>query len=162
MTTRTARVPNHPGVFRDLVTGEYGFVVGLPAGSGGKRRQARRRGYRTIREAERARDALRVSVADETFVEPDKMTTGEWLTRWLEGRKASLRPRTWERYASLLRVHIAPAIGHVPLQKLTANDLDRLYAALLVDGHQRAKGEPLSPRTVRFVHTVIARPSPTP
>ncbi len=85
------------------------------------------------------------------------MTTGEWLTRWLEGRKASLRPRTSERYASLVRVHIVPAVGHVPLQRLSANDLDRLYAALLVDGHQRAKGESLSPRTVRFVHTVIRK-----
>lgn len=47
-------------------------------------------------------------------------------------------------------------IGHVPLQKLGANDLDRTYAAMLSDGHQR-NGGPLSPRSVRFAHSVIRK-----
>ena len=131
-------------------------MVDLPAGPNGKRRQVRGSGSRTIKEARQKRDELRASVADDTFVNPSKLATGAWLTRWLEGRKASVAPRTHERYCGLIATHVAPAIGHIPLQKLSANDLDRTYAALLTDGHQRSSGG-LSPRTVRFTHTIIKK-----
>lgn len=99
-TARTSAVKGHPGLFKDQVTGQYGFVTGLPAGRGGKRRQVKRRGFRTIAKAKAARDKLRASVADDSFVEPTKISTGEWLSRWLDGRRASLRPGTHLRYAS--------------------------------------------------------------
>jgi integrase len=55
-----------------------------------------------------------------------------------------------------VRTHVEPLVGHIPLQKLTANDLDRCYAAMLSDGHQR-NGGPLSPRSARFVHSVVRK-----
>ncbi len=62
------------------------------------------------------------------FVEPDKITLGYWLDRWLNDyKKTRLRPTTWETYETMARVHIKPAIGHIPLQKLQAADLQRLY-----------------------------------
>ena len=155
MTKRTEAVKGHPGIFRDHITSEYGFVVGIP-GTNGQRRQVRRRGFRTIRDAQAERDKLRASVADATFVEPDKLTTGAWLVEWLDSRRASIRPRTHERYVALVTTHAVPAIGGIPLQKLTATDLDRLYAGMLTGGRQRGAGG-LSPRSVRFLHTVLRK-----
>jgi integrase len=54
----------------------------------------------------------------------------------------------------VLRDQVNPRIGNVPLQKLTAAYLDALYAELLTKGRRDGTGG-LSPRTVRYVHTVI-------
>ncbi len=78
---------------------------------------------------------------------PSKLTTAGYLDRWLVGR-ADLRPGTSDRYAILLRVHVKPVVGHVPVQKLEPSHLDALYATL-----RRS----LKPRTVRFVHSVIRK-----
>jgi hypothetical protein len=59
-----------------------------------------------------------------------------------------------QRGGPVLRDQVNPRIGNVPLQKLTAAYLDALYAELLTKGRRDGTGG-LSPRTVRYVHTVI-------
>ncbi|MCL6447610.1 MAG: site-specific integrase [Armatimonadetes bacterium] len=62
------------------------------------------------------------------FVEPDKITLGDWLDKWLNTyKKARVRKTTWDNYETMIRCHIKPAIGHIPLQKLQAGDLQGLY-----------------------------------
>ena len=58
-------------------------------------------------------------------------------------------------YERNIRLHINPNIGHIPLQKLQPEDLDRLYAKLLSDGKRNGKDGGLSARSVRAVHTTI-------
>lgn len=49
----------------------------------------------------------------------DKITFGEYLTdRWLPLKQAQLRPSTFDSYRRNLELHVIPAIGRVPLQKL--------------------------------------------
>jgi len=63
-----------------------------------------------------------------TFVEPDKITFGEWLKRWLEVYvKPNRRRTTYDNYESLIRCHLIPTVGHIPLQKLTTSDLQAVY-----------------------------------
>jgi site-specific recombinase XerC len=68
---------------------------------------------------------------------------------WLEGIRPTLRPRTWERYEGVVRVHLLPSLGGVSLGKLGPHHLQRLYRALL--------GQGLRPATVRYVHAVVHR-----
>jgi integrase len=49
--------------------------------------------------------------------------------------------------------HINPLIGHVPLHRVTAADLDALYAALL--DHGRVDGNGLAPKTVLNIHQIL-------
>lgn len=72
-----------------------------------------------------------------------------YLARWLEGVRPSLRARTWERYEQILRVHVVPEIGNVPLARLGPQQVQRLYASRLEAGS--------SPMTVRHVHAVLHR-----
>ena len=53
--------------------------------------------------------------------------------------------------------HVLPALAKMPLEKLTASDLDALYASLLVRGRKAATrtGEGLAPKTVRSIHLVV-------
>jgi integrase len=83
---------------------------------------------------------------DGAHVVPRGLRLSDWAGIWLESRRPALNTRTWERYEELLRLHVLPQLGHRPLQRLTAPELDELYAGL----------RPLrSPRTVHHVHVVL-------
>ena len=79
----------------------------------------------------------------------ERQTVGDYLDGWIEIVKPKLRPRTWARYESLIRIHAAPELGRLPLAKLGPNHLERLYAAKLVAGQ--------SPASVRQLHAVLHR-----
>ena len=52
----------------------------MPAGGDGRRRQAKRRGFRTKADAQAALDDLRVGVRKGTYVAPVRQTLGQFLT----------------------------------------------------------------------------------
>lgn len=82
-----------------------------------------------------------------SFVEPTKLTFGEWLDRWLKVYvKPKVRPTTLDCYEENIRLHLKPALGHIPLRELRPEHLQALYNEKLAEG--------LSSRTVRLIHTV--------
>ena len=55
------------------------------------------------------------------------MKTGEWVQVWIEKYKASgLAPSTLTSYRTNFRVHIQPAIGKIPLYKLSNYHIQRM------------------------------------
>lgn len=123
-------------------------------GSDGKR-QTR---YLTVRgtrkDAEKALiDALK-AVSDRTFVDPTKVTVGEYLERWLTDHAATaVGPKTLERYSEICRQHLIPALGAGKLTHLQPLDIQGYYAHALVNG--RVRGGGLSPRTVHHHHILL-------
>ena len=85
------------------------------------------------------------------------MRFGDWLEYWYETHsKPKIRPTTQLGYESRIRLHIAPEIGSIPLNKLTQNDLQQFYARLKKNGRKSLTeryGEGLSDRMVRMCHT---------
>ncbi|AKX94603.1 putative prophage phiRv2 integrase [Moorella thermoacetica] len=82
------------------------------------------------------------------FIEPSKITVEQWLNRWLtDYAKPHLRQSTWESYETVLRLHVIPTLGSIPLKKLQPADIQRLYASKLESG--------LSPTRVRYIHVVL-------
>ncbi len=80
-----------------------------------------------------------------------RLTVAEYLNRWEQGWAAiQVGPKTRERYVELLRLHVRPHIGALPLSKLQPVHLAELYAQLL-DKDRAA----LAPRTVGHVHRCI-------
>ena len=92
---------------------------------------------------------------DGEYRPPEKITLGEYLERWLPTQKARLSASTFSSYRRNVRLHVLPYIGSIPLQRLTPEDLDGLYAHLLSEGKRNGGGGELSPKTVRLVHAVI-------
>src|SRR5438270_8274326 len=73
---------------------------------------------------------------------------GQFLTHWLEDvHKRSIRPRTYERYEEIVRLHLVPGIGHHQLQKLLPQHLQAFYTKKLEEG--------LSSTTVVSFHNVL-------
>ena len=95
------------------------------------------------------------------YSKADKMTVGAWLDICYENYvKTTLRPATIKNYEILIRVHIKPTLGDVPLKQLTPTYLQRLYASLLKHGRverPESENQPkgLSVKTVRNIHTII-------
>jgi integrase len=125
-------------------------VIDRGRGPDGKRIRDWHSGFKTSRDAERAKVALLAKLDQGGYAEPSKRLTGAFLREdWLPGLRAQVRPGTWAEHRSKVEVHLAPVIGQLPLQRLTPGHLNSLYADLLERG--------LSARTVSHVHATIRR-----
>ncbi len=124
----------------------------------GEVRQFRVRGFTSRREANRALRERLAEAESGRHVAPDSETLATWIERWLLAEQTQVRPSPWQSYARNLRLHVLPALGDKPLQKLRPSDLAALYARLLLEGRaDHAKGTGLSPRTVRYIHTILRK-----
>jgi integrase len=105
-----------------------------------------------------AQDALRSKLVDAArgeLVDPSRQPSGDYLDEWLDGLR--LAPSTVASYRKNVRLHIKPRIGTVPLAALTTERINALYRELERSGRaDHREGEGLSPRTVRYVHTILS------
>jgi len=110
-----------------------------------------KRCYVSGKNKEEARKVLREARANSDaglVFDAGKLALGDYLDRWLEDSvKDTVRQRTYERYESIVRVHIKPAIGRVKLKALTPAHARALYRQKLDAG--------LSPRTVNYIHVTL-------
>ena len=113
-----------------------------------------RRHFETVHgrkgDAQRRLTELLSSLDAGTYVSPQKLTVADFLATWLaDVAKHNLSPRGFERYAGIIRRHIIPDIGAIPLTQLRLDHLQKHYTTLLDKG--------LNPKTVRYHHAVIHR-----
>lgn len=72
------------------------------------------------KDVEKELNEVRANADQGLIFDAGKLTVGEYLERWLsDSVKDTVRTRTYERYESLVRVHIVPALGRVKLKALT-------------------------------------------
>jgi integrase len=77
-------------------------------------------------------------------------TVGEHLERWLaDSVRGTVRQRTYERYESIVRVHLVPALGRVKLKALTPVHVRGLYRDKMDSG--------LASRTVLHIHRTLSK-----
>ena len=90
----------------------------------------------------------------------NEYTVATWLRTWFElYAKPHIRPSTMNYYHRNIEQHIIPAIGDIPLNKLTTRDLQKLYNDLQSNGRlrkvQKKKKPGLSNSTVRGIHMML-------
>jgi len=91
---------------------------------------------------------LESSILTGTYIESSKITLGEYLIKWLdEVCSVSIRPSTYLLYKGIIRKHIIPEIGSIPLNKITALQIQAFYNKKLNDG--------LSSSKVRHIHAIL-------
>ena len=119
---RGKRNPNGLGTTYKRKDGRYEAAVSV----GGKRL---REYFRTRAEA----DAWRYrTVADRdggVVLDSNNATLAKYLEVWLrDSVSISVSPKTYEGYESDVRLHIAPALGHVKLKDLKPVQVQRFYS----------------------------------
>jgi integrase len=128
------------------------WAIGHP--SFGTRRNAAGWG-KTKRDAQQALRDMLTDASRGELVDPSRQPLGAYLDEWAAGLR--LAPSTVASYRKNIRLHIVPALGTVPLNKLTTEQIDRLYRDLERGGRaDHRAGEGLSPRTTRYVHTILS------
>ena len=128
---------------------------GIDPGTGKPRHRWHSAGE-TRKGAEKVLADLVKRMHDGDYRSPDKITLADYMIeRWLPSKRTRVKASTAAAYEANIRLHIAPYIGHIPLQKLQPEDLDELYVKLLTDGRRNGAGGSLSAKTVRNVHATI-------
>jgi integrase len=90
-----------------------------------------------------------------TFIKPGKTTLAEFLERWLKDYAwPNLAPRTAEGYEDIIRRHIIPSLGNIPMMQLKPEHIQRYYSDKLAKGRCDGKGA-LSAQSVRHHHMVL-------
>jgi integrase len=105
--------------------GKIVSYLGSYFGPDGKRR------YVSAKNKGECREKLRAAMgeADKGLVYNSSLRLGDYLDRWLEDSlKPTVRQRTYERYESIVRVHIKPTLGRVKLKNLIRAQVKSLYA----------------------------------
>ena len=111
---------------------------------------------KTRKEVQRKLSEIIPEVHAGTYREPANITVAEWFTTWLNVyMKPSLRPTTWESYRYQVEGHIVPALGRLKLPQLQTAHIQRLYNDKLKGGRLDGKPGGLSPKSVKYIHTVI-------
>jgi hypothetical protein len=109
----------------------YSVVLDLGRGPDGRRVRRWHSGYRTKKDAERARTELLARVDLGAYVEPSRLTLAAFLRQqWLPGLAGRVRATTLHSYWTNLERYVLPRIGQVMLQRLTPAHLNALYGAL--------------------------------
>lgn len=127
---------------RDPITGKRKRKwIALPAATG--KRQAQIECAKLISDLSRG-----------TYIEPNKITVGEYLDRWIEHIKTQVSPKTFERYSGIVTRNLKPQIGSDALLKLKPARISAAYTAALQTGRHDGEGG-LSPRTVGHMHRVL-------
>jgi integrase len=146
MPGRTGR-RGHVG--RNETAGTWYLMYDAPRGPDGRRRQIRRGGFRSRREADKALTKALNDRDNGLHVDGDRRTFRQFVERIYLPSQRRLRDTTRRRYTSILELHVLPRLGSLPLVEVRPHHIDALIDDLVAGG--------LSPRSVAHIHAVTRR-----
>lgn len=115
--------PNGSGSVRKRADGRW---EGRFVAPDGKQRSVYARTKSACLEALRRKQA---EILAGTYIEPSRLTLSEWLDRWIADYTPTIKPSTRVLYSRLISVHVAPKLGRVRLERLTAAQLQAFFSA---------------------------------
>jgi integrase len=136
------------------------FQIKWDAGPDPKTGERRQR-YATVkglkRDAQRELRRRLDTVDSGKHVDRSVKTVGEWLSEWLAAHSGNIGAKTAERYGDMIRLYLAPRLGHIALQKLDAPTVQRAFNELRDSGRLRKsiKGPGLSPKMQLGLRTLL-------
>ena len=125
----TRRRGHGEGTIYQMKSGKWRAHVSLPDG----RRVSKVLDSR--REASQWLAAATKTISDGLPVAASRITVGQFLDRWLVDVVAHrVRPRTYESYESIVRVHLRPALGDIRLVALRPDHVQRMISEKMETG----------------------------
>ena len=158
------------GHLRKRGSNTWALIVELGHDAEGKRRQKWHTFHGNKKDAEAELTRLLHELNTGMYAEPDRMLVRDYLKRWLKDyAQPSVAPKTFERYQEIVTLHLDPALGHIPLQRLKPLHIQAMEAQMLVSGSKKRVKKPdnkqhesrpnpplgLSARTVLHHHRVL-------
>ncbi len=167
MQRKETRNAHGSGTIRKRKDGlwEARYVVGTNPGTGKAIRKSIYGKNQT--EVRKALTTKLKELDDGTYMEPSKITLGQWLDIWLTEHTGDKKWSTVKHYTAQVETHIKPALGAVKLSYLVPLDIQKFYNALLKDGHavthkdesgkKVIEYKSLSAKSVRNIHGILTK-----
>lgn len=137
---------------RDDGRWEGKYTLGRDPGTG---KQIRRSVYgKTQKEVTQKLQKALTAISEGTYIEPSKMTVGQWLNVWIDDYCVDVKPRTLDKYRSTINNRLIPYLGRIKLKDLGPHHIQHVYNGLLrgEEGFRQ-----LSPKSVRDTHGTLHR-----
>ena len=129
------------GHIRERSPGHWAIILDLRDPDTAKRRRKWHSFAGTKRQAQVECSRLISELSGGLYIEPAKITLGQFLERWLEHIQPLISPRTHERYGEIVRKNINPLLGAVILTKLRPMQISDSYARALSTGRRDGRGD---------------------
>lgn len=129
----------------------WSYVLRVPDTATGKTKPKWVGGFATRKQAKLARDEARVALALKKYREPSKKLLGDYLDEWIKVHDVA--PTTLLSYQELINNYLKPRLGAIPLESLTALDVETFYLELMTT--EGKKGQRLSPATASRCVSVL-------
>jgi integrase len=153
---RKRRSPGEGGAYPYATSaGERWRVKGMVGQPDGTLREVNKRGFLTKKDALAWLGDAQSAGRKGEYAEPSKQRLGAYGAEVIDGLR--IGPQTRASYVKNWRNHIDPyPIAQLSLAQLTGQRLTAHYRHLEKSGRKdHREGEGLSPRTVRYLHTII-------
>ncbi|WP_230321277.1 tyrosine-type recombinase/integrase [Planococcus salinarum] len=124
------------------------YTIELGKDNSGKRKQKKKRGFKTKKEAQIALSHALSQMNSGIYVEPSNQLSEVYLRQWLEFKKSVIASSTYNTYKINLEKHIIPAIGTFPISKITPSQIQKFYQ-LLINEKQ------MNHNTIRKIHSIL-------
>ena len=92
---------------------------------------------KTQKEVSQKLKSVTVSIDDGTYMEPSKMTVGEWPDIWAVEYLCNVKPRTVDSYLTTINHRIKPGLGATRLDQLTPHTIQSFYNSLGEDNDEK-------------------------
>ena len=93
---------------------------------------------KTRKEVQQKLTAALNEVNQGAYIEPSKMTVGQWVDYWMkECKRHSLKPTTYEHHYHALKCYIKPKLGNIKLKDLRREMVQRFVNDLVDDGNKK-------------------------
>ncbi|MFZ3591502.1 tyrosine-type recombinase/integrase [Bacillus sp. DJP31] len=138
---------NYSGSVRKEASKWY-YVIELGKDSNGKRKQKKKRGFKTKKEAQAALTKALHELNSGTYIEPSTQKLGEYLVQWLEYKKTTVAESTYTTYCYILKKHILPEFENMSLSTLKPLHIQQFYTKLLNE-------KKLHHNSVRKIHAIL-------
>ncbi|GAE36498.1 site-specific integrase [Halalkalibacter akibai] len=119
-------------ITKNKKTGKWDIAIDIGNDpSTGKRKQKRKRGFSTKKEAEIALTRLNGDLIEGTYIDPSKKKLNEFMEEWFETRRMQVSRRTLINQLSLFNHHIKPHIGFSRLNEINPSVIQKLITTLV-------------------------------
>ena len=122
--------------------------VDLGRDEAGKRQRMNKTVHGTKKEAQKILNEMLGDKDRGTLITESRESLNSYLDRWLEtAAKPKVREDTFKGYATKLRIYIRPPLGDKQLQRISALDIQKVYADM--------QARDLSANTVHHAHKIL-------
>ena len=151
--SKTMRAANGSGYIRKRPDGrwEAQYTVGYDPITG---KQKKNSVYgKTQKEVRQKLVQITADIDDGVYLEPAKMTLGDWLDVWLKEYTFDKKYSTVKSYKAQIKKHIRPALGKYKISQITPVLLQRFFNSL---SEPDDKGKTLAPKSVKNIYIILS------